>query len=237
MLRNLKFFIVGLCCLSLSALGSSLEISPVRVELNAKQRIEVITLVNRGDAPITLQSQIKKWQQTAGKDVYSMTTDLLVTPPIVTIQPNKAQVLRVGLKAVASPQQELSYRLFITEIPQKQISAEQTSKIRIVSRIGIPIFVTSTTAGKSAWNWQARREDQNLELSLNNPSNRHIKLNNLTIRGADKVILFHSGQAQYVLPRQTVQWSFPLPKTSAAPQNFFIEAITDKGRLSSQVSA
>lgn len=235
---RIKYLALGLIGFCLSAWGSSLQVSPLRIDLNEKQRIEIVSLKNRGDEPIHLQLEIKRWRQINGKNIYSNTHEILVTPPIVSITPNKEQIIRVGLINPSDSIQELSYRLYITEIPEKQISHQPGGEVRITSKIGIPIFVNSSVYKivKPIWRCQAKKQNQHLNLSLSNLSNEHIKILSLMIKtNLNSPAIINSQEVRYILPKQTLNWSFPLSGTAVDSTSFVVEADTNKGRLSTIV--
>lgn len=224
---------------SFSAWGSSLQISPLRIDLNAKQRIEIVTLTNRDDEPLNLQLGIKRWRQSNGNDSYSDTHEILVTPPIIRIAPNKQQIIRVGLIRSADFSQELSYRLYVTEIPGRQISPQAGGEVRIISRIGIPIFVNANVdaTAKINWRWQAKKQGQNLYVSLNNLGNQHIKILGLLVKtSVDSEAFISNQEVRYVLPKQMIAWILPLPNIAKNSTSFLIEANTNKGWLSTTVT-
>jgi fimbrial chaperone protein len=42
--------------------------------------------------------QLFAWSQDAGQDILQPTTDLLVSPPVFTVQPGQSQLLRIALR-------------------------------------------------------------------------------------------------------------------------------------------
>ncbi len=54
------------------------------------------------------------------KDVQVVSSDLLATPPIFTLQPGGSQIVRVGLRGARNVPGEVTYRLSLREVPSSQ---------------------------------------------------------------------------------------------------------------------
>jgi fimbrial chaperone protein len=80
------------------ALAGSLEVNPVRITLSATQAVAAVTVRNSGSEPTVVQLETTRWTQHDGTDALAPTTEVLATPPILTIQPGTARIIRVGLR-------------------------------------------------------------------------------------------------------------------------------------------
>jgi fimbrial chaperone protein len=107
--------------------------------LAAGHPIDSVTIRNGGAEPVVVQLEVSSWSQREGEALLAPTTDLLATPPIFRIPAGGTQLVRVGLRRAPDPQRELSYRLFLREVPSATPSA---SSIRITLSISLPVFVT-----------------------------------------------------------------------------------------------
>lgn len=81
-----------------AALAGAFQVSPLRIALSAQAPIAVITVRNEGAVASVMQLKAMSWSQTAGEDSYSPTQEVLATPPIFTVPPGGAQIVRVGLR-------------------------------------------------------------------------------------------------------------------------------------------
>jgi len=183
------------------------EIDPVRVELSPEQKTAAITVRNGSDQPTTIQIQSVAWSQIDGKDVYTPTKELLVSPPIVTIAPKSEQLIRVALRRQADTTNELTYRISLQELPTQP--APGFMGVQVALRISLPVFVQSQKGDakpKMAWN-VSRMPDNKLTVGVQNQGNAHIQISDfaLYVPGGDKPITDESGSS-YVLAGQAHEW-------------------------------
>lgn len=217
------------CILPMLARAASLDVDPIRVTFSAKTTIAVLTLSNAGSTPATVQLEPVAWSQDKGEDVYVPTRDLLATPPIFTVPAGGKQIIRLGLRVAPSPQQELSYRLYLQEVPQP--GANQGLGVVMALRIGVPVFVEPAVPAKPVVAWAVKRlSDRRIELSAANSGNAHVLLHDIKLTGPDKLTVAPQ-QAAYILPAKNhawvLEWSKPLPAGAALQ----LDADSDAGAL------
>jgi len=214
----IAFALPVLCALALlsPALVSAAEwnVDPVRVELSPQQQTAAIIVRNESDQPSSIQIQAVAWSQVDGKDVYTPTRELLVSPPIATIPPKTDQVIRVAMRRSADPSKELAYRINLQELPHGQ--ATETTGVQVALRIGLPVFVQSLkgdAAPKMAWS-VARAPDNQLKVQVKNQGNAHVQISDfsLQVAGAMQPVTSESASS-YVLAGQSREW---LLKTSTS---------------------
>jgi fimbrial chaperone protein len=217
---------------SLAARGASLGISPLRVELSAAQTTGALTLRNAGDAPTLVQVRAVAWSQRDGEEIYEATEDVIVSPPIFTLQGNSAQVIRVGLRRAPDAERELSYRLFLQEVPAPPKPGQPG--VQMALRIGLPVFVAPTRAQAHKLEWRATREaDGALSVVADNPGNLHVQVVGFDLVGAGEAAesLVKASQSAYILPGQRQRWRLT-PKVPVAPgAKVTVRAQTDAGDL------
>jgi fimbrial chaperone protein len=213
------------------------EIDPIRVELSAKQPTTAVTVKNESDQPTTIQIQAVSWSQKNGEDIYRSTSELIVSPPIVTIAAHGEQVLRVGLRHKVNNAVESAYRINLQELPSPP--TPEFSGVKVALRIGLPVFVQSKagkTAPKTAWT-AVRQAPGVLKISLNNQGNTHIQVSDFSVyaKGHEAAIASESG-TNYVLAGQTHEW---LLKTNAAEQindgRLHLKAYTDAAIIETEL--
>jgi fimbrial chaperone protein len=195
-----------------SALGSSLSVSPVVVSLDATTRTAAITLKNESSESRVIQTELLRWTQANGEDIHAPSRDLLVNPPIATLQPGQSQIIRVGLNRKADKTQELAYRLYISEVPPPP--KEGFTGLRIALRLGLAVFVAPSAKPIEKVEWKAALNPQGtLHLGLHNGGNRHVRLTSLKIRdpGNGKQLAELQQSQLTLLAGQARQISLPLP--------------------------
>ncbi len=191
--------------LPLIANAGSFTVSPVRVELSPAKPLSSVTITNDGDEAVKLEVEGKLWTQKDGNDDYQDTRELIVTPPVITLAAKASQIIRLGLRRGADPKNELSYRLFITEI-RPQVKTEGTG-VTMNLRLSVPIFVKPTAAVNPQLQWTAKKiEGGNLLLRAENTGNIHMQVANLQLNvGTD--IVGKEPSATYLLPGQSHEWT------------------------------
>jgi fimbrial chaperone protein len=232
---------VMLCALALLSptLANSAEwnVDPVRVELSAQQQTAAIIVRNESDQPSSIQIQAVTWSQVDGKDVYTPTRELLVSPPIATIPPKTDQVIRVALRRPADPSKELAFRINLQELPHEQ--ATESTGVHVALRIGLPVFVQSAkgdAAPKMAWS-VARVSDSQLRVQVQNQGNAHVQISDFSLHaaGAAQAVTSESASS-YVLAGQSREWLLKTSSSQAiANGRLRLMAFTDADKVDTEL--
>jgi fimbrial chaperone protein len=189
------------------ALAAGWNIDPVRLELSPQQQTAALTVTNESDQPTSIQIQAVAWSQAEGKDVFTPTKEVLVSPPFVTIPAKGEQIIRVALRRKADAVNELTYRINLQELPPPH--APEFVGVQVALRIGLPVFVQSQNgqaAAKVTWN-VSQLADNTLKVQAQNKGNAHIQISDfaLYVPGADKPISDQTGSS-YILSGQSHEW-------------------------------
>ena len=199
-----------------------LNVSPVRVEIAARERSALITIRNEGSEPASLQADIHHWAQNEdGDDVLGDTEDLLIVPRIFTIPAGKSQVVRIGKLVEASADAEGTYRLIITELALPEEIASG-SGINVRLRLSLPVFLApGEGAEPSVRVVRSQRHEDRLEVVMTNSGNATAQILGFRLsRSGDPV--FGGGAPDeptedpiqvggYLLPGATRPFMLPLP--------------------------
>ena len=192
--------------------ASALTVKPVKLVLPAGKRTEVLRVANEGDDKVTVQVEAMKWAQgEGGKDVYEATEDIVFFPKIFTVEKGKEVVLRIGLKERKATDKELSYRVFLQEIP---IAKPGESQVRLALRLSIPLFIQPAKEVKDWAIEKAELSGDMLLLEIKNGGNSHMTVGKIRAKGLDvsgQVIFQQEGSGWYVLPGVTRAFSLKLP--------------------------
>jgi fimbrial chaperone protein len=232
----------ALCALALLApalaTAADWNIDPVRVELSPDQQTAAIIVRNESDEPSSVQIQAVLWSQVNGKDVYTPTRELLVSPPIATIPPKSDQVIRVALRRPADATKELAYRINLQELPPQQ--APGVTGVQVAMRIGLPVFVQSQKGdAKPRMTWNVSRlPDNKLKLTLQNQGNAHVQVSDFSLYapGSERPIGGET-RSSYVLAGQTQEWVL---QSSAAQKSansrLRLKAFTDANHVDTELA-
>lgn len=128
--------------------AGSFSVDPVQVNLPANERVASLTIHNSGATPVSIQVHAMTWNQVAGVDKYSSTDNVIISPPIFTIQPGAKQLIRVAVK---NRSQATAYRLIAEEIPLQKAAAGQ---VQVLLRLDLPMFPERRDA-KPDVHWRA----------------------------------------------------------------------------------
>lgn len=207
--------------------AAALQISPTRITLTAKNPINFFTLRNEGDMPVLIQLNPLAWSQENGKDIFTSTKHILITPPVASINPGKSQIIRLGLRHKNHAVDEQAFRIIVEEVPL--LLQKKSLGVRILLNLSVPVFIKPIKDQQHHLAWQVQKMGKNkLKLHLFNDSNRHIQLVHLTI--ASKHTLVNQPIFAYLLPHQVKTWTYKLHEPIG--KNLFITAVTDEGKIS-----
>jgi fimbrial chaperone protein len=188
-----------------SASAGSFAVNPVRVTLSAGQAVAALTVHNEAKEATVVQLEATSWSQHDGNDVISPTADILATPPIFTIPPGGSQIVRVGLRRTPDAQRELTYRLFLREVPPPEPIAQG---LRVALAVSMPVFVTPPHAVAAKLQWQvALLPDGQMRLRATNTGNAHVQIGKFELSQVPNgQMLASQAVSAYVLPDDTRTW-------------------------------
>jgi fimbrial chaperone protein len=217
--------------------AGSFQVNPIRVDLSAAHRSVALSVTNTGTDAVVVQASVMNWAQEQGRDVLTPTNDVIISPPIATIPAGKEQIVRIGLRRAPDARRELSYRLFLQEVPPPPQPGFQG--LQVALRIGLPVFVQPKNGpARAALSWQARLTDENtIHLIVHNEGSGHIQISDVTLSLPDgKEPVATQGGLTYVLPGQSHSWDLKL-RQPGFPKNtpLLLKVSTDAGTVSSEV--
>jgi fimbrial chaperone protein len=231
---GLFLLVAGVSVVSAASIG----VSPVRATLSANQKIETITVRNTGTEPMSVQLEVMSWSQQDGEDVFTATREVLANPPIFTVPPSGSQLIRAGLRRAPDARRELTYRIFLQELPPPP--SPDFNGAKMLMRVSLPVFVLPEVAAQPALRWQAARtSDGALKISLTNIGNAHVQIANfsLSLPGSAQPWITQQSST-YVLHRQSRDWLLPAHAENPSPPPGAILQIfaqTDAGDMEAEV--
>jgi fimbrial chaperone protein len=226
-----------------TAIAASLSLVPVRISLTAKQPISAMTVRNDGDEATVVQLEAAAWAQTDGKDVYTATAEILATPPIFTVPPGGSQLVRVGLRRAADADHELTYRLFLQEVPPPPTA--DFKGLRVALRFGVPVFVAPTKAVTKKgsvpvpslqWHAHAAAGTDRITLTAINTGAAHVQVTHFTLAPLnDPTTPVEHQSPEYVFPGQHRDWQIAITPAPTAGTTLHVAAGTDAGPIEADV--
>ena len=235
---------LALCLgVTLTATAASIALVPVRLALTAKTPIGALTVRNDGGEATVVQLEVVSWSQADGKDVYTATSEILATPPIFTVAPGGSQLVRVGMRRPADANRELTYRVFLQEVPPPP--KPDFKGLQVALRFGVPVFVGAATAQQAKGSvapvatlqWRARAAAGNGQITLTatNAGTAHVQVTHFTLAPKDQPAPPDHTSPDYVLAGQYREWQVELKPAPAAGASLHVSAATDAGPVEADV--
>jgi P pilus assembly chaperone PapD len=182
-------------------------ISPVHLNMSVKEPIISFTVTNDSEDVITYQINTLSWQQIDGKDTYNETIELIVSPPIVSIEPNSTQTFRVGLFKESSHLVEQAYRIVLDDITT-YLPDQSKNSLKFIFNQNLPLFYAPVKRIDSVvWSTCESALSGTSCLLIENKGNRHVKLVNFIAVSATQEEPLHS--AKTVLAGSTSKLFYP----------------------------
>lgn len=215
--------------------AGNFSVSPLRVEMKGSHRLEVLTITNADDAPLSVEVELKNWSQQAGLEQLDDTHELLVTPPIFKMGPHGQQVVRIALRRDADPTRELDYRVLLTEIPPPP--SKDFSGMQVALQLSLPIFVAPPVAEHSELNWSAQwQADGTVLITASNSGNAHTRVTDFDVQFGSADRTSHVGVTRYVLPQSSVSWIVRPPAGIDAHVPLRVQGAGERGEFAAGVS-
>ncbi|WP_165784578.1 fimbrial biogenesis chaperone [Zhengella mangrovi] len=193
------------------AVGSTLQVEPVSIDVAHGNRSETITLRNGGTDVLKAQIRIFRWVQEKGRDRLVETRDVVVSPPFASIPPDKNHVVRVVRVGKGPVSKEESYRVLIDQLPT--MADRNARAVDFVFRQSIPVFFSAQKQKPSQLSWAIYKKKTDLIVVAQNSGDERARISKieLTLPNGQSVT-FGDGLVGYVLGRSSVVWT----KRSAA---------------------
>jgi fimbrial chaperone protein len=158
-----------------------------------------------------MRVRVYRWSQANGEDVLQDSADLIVSPPIFTIAPDRRQLIRIGPRTSAAG---TAYRIVLEEIPA---AVSPGSGVRVALRVNLPFYILPQGGGRPALNWAAWRDrDGNVFIEARNNGTRHSQIASLAsvdAAGRETPLL---SRPLVVLPGGSRRWEAgPRPRLEA----------------------
>ncbi|HEX2584666.1 MAG TPA: molecular chaperone [Steroidobacteraceae bacterium] len=215
-----------------NATAGTFSISPLRIELDKKQNIGVLTIHNDEDAPLLIQAQIVAWSQQNNEEIYSLSKDLLVTPPVIQLAPKSDQIVRVALRHVELNNSELHYRLILNEVPPEK--RDNFNGLSVALRMSIPIFIKPGAVSpdmKWTTTWTA---DGSMNVEAYNAGTAHLQVTDFELQFGpmdNSPEKLRVNPSRYVLPGSRIKWTVKPPATVDHNAAITIHGYSDQGEF------
>lgn len=197
------------------ACAGQFSVSPVRIQMAARDRATAITLTNEGDTDLVMQADVYHWKQKPdGQDELQLTEDLILSPPILKLKPKSRQVVRLArLRTLPSGEQQ-TYRLIVRELPEAQVS-EGAVKLQIAMAFSLPIFISPPGTRRELLCSAERGVAGSVRALCENQGTAYAQPIEFVLKAADGTQLAAKEAGGYLLPG--IRRGFDLTAASSAP--------------------
>ncbi|WP_342324870.1 molecular chaperone [Kosakonia sp. BYX6] len=209
---------------------------PIDPWLGATTNATELWIQNQGETPATMQVRIVRWTQEGGLERYQQQNDVVASPPIVRIDKEGKQLIRL-IKQVHIPTgKEQAYRIIVDEIPQPEDTANPQIGLKLQMRYSIPLFAygqgiqTNTegahhaVADPAKLSWRVVRDGGRPALEVRNDGDVHVRLSKVRVRQGGQMRQIADGLLGYVLPHSARSWPLPASVTNPSELNATINA-------------
>jgi fimbrial chaperone protein len=194
--------------------GQRVEISPTTLTLNGPGSTTTCTVLNNADTTTASQIRLRQWYQSYGQDVLAETSDVVASPPFISLDPGMRQIVRVANLSARAGGSEMSYRLLLNELPSA--GNLTNSGITMLIAFSLPVFVAGIDAAPPQLRAQfAQGADGKPVLRINNDGDIHARLTDMSYTLAGRAIFRLPGLAGYVLAHSLRD--LPLPGLRPPP--------------------
>ena len=218
--------------------AADIGLMPVAVQLDRMHDRATVQVMNHGSEPVVLQADAIAWKRDGGVDSDGPTSDLIVNPPVFTVQPGQVQIVRLGLRRSADGQSESTYRMVLREVPSPQAGDPTgiTGNVRVLMALRVPVYVAPNTVKRDE-RWRAHRDDQgNIVASVVNAGNVHYKVGAIRLRDGDgtspQAPVAEKTLGTVLFPGEGQSFQLKGSATTAMPaagRPMTLEVLTDRG--------
>lgn len=205
--RRLLALGVALLALCTGAAGSGLQVSPTLLTLQATQNADGLWLSNTGTSPLHAQIRVYQWTQEAGEEKLVPSRGLVISPPMLALDAQQRQLVRVIRVGAPPTTGEVAYRVILDELP---VDTGTHNGLQFVLRYSLPVFVEpqGTAPALPQLHWSLQREGDHAVLQINNTGGTHAQIVGLAFTDATQHRTeVAKGLLGYVLPGATMHWT------------------------------
>jgi fimbrial chaperone protein len=196
-----------------SVSASSFAVNPTQIFLTSKTTSAILTLRNESDEALRFQLTVFAWEQSArGEMKLQPTSDIVFFPTLLTLGPKESRNVRVGA-ATAFAAVEKSYRIFVEELPP-QVAQPGQSAVRVLTKMGVPIFLQPTRTQAQAGLRDLMVRDGVFTFNVLNTGNVHFVPEAVRVQGtnhAGEVMLDKRLDGWYILAGGVRAYEVKLP--------------------------
>ena len=165
-----------MCLNGLGSTAESISLYPTTLILEKDTGISTLTIENRSDHTATYEFAGYQWTQPDNGDELTLDKSFVISPPVVSLQPGEARIVRMGLLSSARPppETEKAYRLRISELSSP--AAIPNANLKVKLQILLPVFSGAPNTEQDLELSAVKRADGQTCIEGSNHASSHAKL-------------------------------------------------------------
>jgi fimbrial chaperone protein len=198
------------------ASAATFTVDPTQIFLSGRTGSVLLTLRNESTETLQFQLSAFAWAQSpAGEMQLEPTEDIVFFPTLLTLKPMETRRVRVG-SATPQDRREKTYRIFVEELPPTGNTA--STGVRVLTKMGIPIFVRPVKEVATAQLNDLRQQDGALRFTLTNAGTVHVVPQTIKVRGlaGSNAAFDRELEGWYVLAGGRREFEMAFPKNACA---------------------
>ena len=199
-----------------NAAAATFTVDPTQIFLSGRSGSVLLTLRNESTETLQFQLSVFAWAQSpSGEMQLEPTEDIVFFPTLLTLKPNETRRVRVG-SATTQEVREKTYRIFVEELPLTGNPAG--SGVRVLTKMGIPIFVRPAKEVATATLNDLRQQDGAFRFTLTNAGTVHVVPQTIKVRGlaGSNTAFDRELEGWYVLAGGRREFEMAFPKNACA---------------------
>jgi fimbrial chaperone protein len=195
-----------------AASAATFTVEPTQIFLSGRTTSMLLTLRNESADTLQFQLSAFAWAQSpSGEMLLEPTEDIVFFPTLLTLKPMETRRVRVG-STTTQDVREKTYRIFVEELPPTGNST--ASGVRVLTKMGIPIFVRPVKEVATATLNDLRQQDGTLRFTLASAGTVHVVPQRIQVRGlaGAKTAFDRDLEGWYVLAGGRREFDMAFPK-------------------------
>ncbi len=180
--------------------SASLNIAPLRFEFEGEERAATVRLTNGSERVLAVQTRLFAWSQEDGEDQYAPSSELAISPSIVSIPPGETQIVRLVRKSAPS-EGEKRFRLAIDQLPDPTLARNGEAEARL--RFTLPVFLDRGSAAPANFAWRLTQD----RVELRNAGGQTSRITGIEVKTVDgRVIPVERNTLRYIQGGAGITW-------------------------------
>jgi fimbrial chaperone protein len=176
--------VLGLVVQAGNLRASAFRVTPVQIHMNGKSST-LLTLTNESDTALRFQISAFAWTQgPKGEIQLAPTDDITFFPALLTLAAGQERKVRVGSNTPAADV-EKTYRIFFEELPPAETTGQKPNEVKILTKMGIPIFIAPDTAVAAGKVSDLKLTGSNVTFRVTNSGSAHFSIHKVHLTLGD----------------------------------------------------